>query len=754
MQNQNATPYIIVSNRLPVQFDPATGGLTPASGGLVTALRGAHLGGGSTWVGALPATVDRDAWAAATDDPAPDEMGYRAVFVDPALYDRYYNGLCNDALWPLLHYEPQSVRFERDAWEAYRAVNAQFAETIAGFAPEGARVWIHDLHFFLLPALLRELRPDLRTGFFLHVPFPSSEIFRQLPVRRAILESVIQADLVGFHDYDYLRHFCTALRVVLGLESNLLSVTHGHNGDARTTTLGVFPVSIDTAAFARDAAAPAVLDRVTALCRKDPDVATVLGVDRLDYMKGLDLKLDAFEALLDAHPELHGRVRLMQLAVPSRTDVPEYIRLREEIERRVGQINGRFGRPDWVPVNYLFTRVDRAELLALYRHADVLLVSSKRDGMNLVAFEYIAAQDPDDPGVVCLSEFAGCISVLSHVIPINPWATDRTGEALHQALTLPRDERIARHAPMLEQLCRYDAARWARSYLDALDREAPESISRSAAPDPAALAEAVVGALDPDHPLVLCLDYDGTLVPIVERPADAILTPDVRATLDRLAGHPRVRLLVVSGRDADFLGAQLDGLDVGLAPEHGAVWRATPGADWQPRVRPGRNGWRALAQKLMEDFRDRTPDSEIEVKRYAIAWHYRRSPARFAEHQARRLALELDAALGNLPAQVLSGKKVIEARAIEADKGAFLDWALHEGLPELPRPLPGTHVVAIGDDATDEDLFAAVPRGGVSVKVGDGASRARYRLARQRDVLPFLTALADALDGARRTTAA
>ncbi|MEZ4435905.1 MAG: bifunctional alpha,alpha-trehalose-phosphate synthase (UDP-forming)/trehalose-phosphatase [bacterium] len=737
MQNSGSPSYLIVSNRLPVQFDPATGGLTPAAGGLVTALRGARLGDGCTWVGALPATVDRDAWRQATAEPAPGEMRYRAVFVEPDTYDRYYNGMCNDVLWPLLHYEPQSVRFDPAAWDAYRAVNQQFAETIADAAPEGARVWIHDLHLFLLPALLRAARPDLRTGFFLHVPFPSSELFRQLPVRRAILESVIEADLVGFHDYDYLRHFCTALRVVLGHESNLLSVTHpSADGEARTTALGVFPVSIDTADFAEDAAAAAVIERVAAMRRATPGMQTVLGVDRLDYMKGLDLKLDAFEALLAAHPELHGHVRLMQLAVPSRTEVPEYMRLRDEIERRVGQINGRFGTPEWVPVHYLFTSVDRDELLALYRLADVLLVSSKRDGMNLVALEYIAAQDPTDPGVVCLSEFAGCISILSHVIPINPWDATRSGEALHEALTMPSTERIARHAPMLDQLRRYDAARWAQSYLDALDRDpAPARAPRAPAPDADALAADAIG-----HPLVVCLDYDGTLVPIVEHPEDAVITDPVRDAVARLAAHDAVHVIVVSGRSVDFLATQFEGLPVALAPEHGACYRLGPADPWHTLVRHDTALWMPIAQKLIEDFRDRTPGSEVEAKRHAIAWHYRRSPARFADHQARRLALELDAALGNLPAQVLSGKKVIEARAIEADKGAFLRWIIDESFG------PEAQVIAIGDDATDEDLFAAVPAGGVSVKVGDAPSRATHRVRSQAEVVPFLTRLADALD--------
>lgn len=735
--------WIIVSNRLPFQPDPATGGLLRSSGGLVTAVSGIHFERDAVWLGSFPQEMSAEAWEGAIAPYTAEQrtVRYVPVYIDPSLYDAYYNGVGNDVLWPLLHYETQHTRFDPTAWESYREVNRLFADAILDVAGPDDLVWIHDFHLFLLPAMLREARPGLRIGFFLHVPFPSSEVFRQLPVRREVLESLLQSDLVGFHDYDYLRHFCAALRAILGIESNLLTVRR--KGDApHTTTLGVFPVAIDTPAFAKKAASPEVKQIMRSLRRGRGYEKLVLGVDRLDYTKGIDLKLESFRAMLRMAPELRDKVRLLQIAVPSRTEVPEYQKLRRDIERLVGAINGEFGKPNVVPVHYMFSGVPFEQLLALYRLADVLLVTSKRDGMNLVALEYVAAQKPSDPGVVVLSEFAGSISFLTHVVPINPWDFHGTAQRLHMALSFSRRDRVARHGPMLTGLQRYTSTKWAESFMRGLEERGSQATLSAATPppDPQRLAEEIGG-----RPLRILLDYDGTLLPLRPTPRDAVLSAEGRDVLELLAKTPGIRIVIVSGREARSLQQQLGGLDVSIAAEHGARFLERGSRRWRTLVHSSPEVWYDNALRIIEDFAARTPGSFVERKRFGVAWHYRGAPREFASHQARKLAMELEAGLTNLPATVVSGEKVIEARAIEANKGAFFRWMTEHGRLLYDNPA----VLVLSDDRTDEDLFVAATDHATTIKVGSGATSAHYRIDAQRGVVPFLHELARRLRARR-----
>lgn len=735
--------WILVSNRLPVTRDPKTSTLGRSAGGLVSAILGIESQPSTLWVGAVPPDITESEWSRL--GPSDDRyQSFVPVFLEEKTYDDYYNGLANGALWPLLHYESNLVDFRWDQWATYVDVNRRFAERVAAVARPDDLIWIHDYHLFLVPKFLREMSPRLRTGFFLHVPFPSSEIFRQLPVRREILSSLLEADLVGFHEYSYLRHFCTSLALVLGRESSLLEVKL----PGRRVGLGVFPVSID----ARRIAQTAKSDRVRALIashrRKQHYDYVALGVDRLDYTKGLELKLLAFQEMLRRRPDLRGRVSLLQLAVPTRTGVPEYVRLKSAIETLVGEINGEFGRPNSVPVQYLYGSVSFEELVALYRMANALLITSKRDGMNLVALEYLAAQNPRNPGVVLLSEFTGAVSMLSDVVPINPWDPVRTGEALAAALTLKDTERQAGHARMIAYLERYDATSWAQSFMTAL-AEAPRS-RRPRSPcvdvaDERALPEPLSRRLSAGDPILLITDYDGTLVPIERDPSAARLTPAVASRLHRLLQLPGADVLVVSGRPRRFLVDQFRDVKVSLAAEHGALFldQTTRRPRWETLVHTDRASWFPSAKRIMGDYAARVTGSFVEVKEYSLVWHYRNSPPEFADYLAKKLKEELEIGLANLPVTVLSGKKLVEARATESNKGTFARWFL-----ERKRPGAGI-VLAIGDDLTDEELFAALPREAFTVKIGEEETRAQYRLADQAQCLPFLDAVADAVSASR-----
>lgn len=660
-------------------------------------------------------------------------QSFQAVFIEPEIYSLYYNGMCNDVLWPLLHYESGMVDFSDESWQAYVDVNHKFAQEILKTAREGDLVWIHDFHLLLVPGLLKAQNPKLRVGLFLHIPFPSSEVFRQLPVRKEILRALLCADLLGFHDYSYLRHFCSTIKVMLGVESSMLSIEREHH----TTHLGVFPVSIDVAQFKRESAMPEVRRTRRRFQRSIPYEKLILGVDRLDYIKGLPLKLEAFRTLLETHPELRGRVGMLQITVPSRTNVPVYRQLRQEIEQLVGEINGQFAQPGYVPIQYMFQSVKFEELLALYRLSDVLLVTSKRDGMNLVALEHIVSQRPSDPGVVVLSEFAGAISTLSHIIPTNPWDLRETAEAVYQGLTMDRAERVTRHRSMLRYLDTYSATDWADSFMSSLAKRSkvakPERTVNLSQLAPSGSKMSDVMALLKDKELLVFVDYDGTLVPICDQPEQAVLKPATKNMLKQIAEQPHVQMVVVSGRDKGFLTEQLQGLPVSIAAEHGAIFADSPEGTWKRLAHGDRRRWYRAARQVMSDYASRVPESFVERKKFAIAWHYRKSPKEFAAYQARKLKHDLELALSNLPVSVIAGRKVVEARSAGANKGTFVRWYL-ENHAEHRRRL----IVAFGDDQTDEDIFSTIDSPGIGIKVGHGSTAADYRIDSQGEVLPLL----------------
>lgn len=736
--------WITVANRLPFSLSADKRRITPSSGGLVSALSGVKTKGERIWLGCAPDHLNQHDWRHDWRHDGPNirsglksnsNWTYQPVFPSKTLYDSYYNGFCNDVLWPLLHYQSELVKFRTDTWNAYREMNQLVAREIAGVAKEDDLVWIHDFHFFLLPKMLRELRPELRIGFFLHVPFPSSEIFRELPVRDQILDSLLASNLVGFHDYAYLRHFTISCLRLLGLETEFLSIKR----EGHTTKLGVFPVSIDTDLFVRRSRDPKVLGLTKEMSRP---YFMFLGVDRLDYMKGLDLKLMAFRNLLKQCPQYREKVGLLQVAVPTRAGVPVYNRLARETARLVGEINGEFSTPTWTPVQYLHSSVSHDQLIALYKSTDALLVTSKRDGMNVVVYEYIASQDDERPGVVLLTEFAGALSTLSHTLSINPWDLDDTARKMQIAMEMPKQEKLDRLNTMKDYITNYTATDWAESFISDLEKQVVET---SKGPLPArldataldAICDRVIG-LRPKK-VVLFLDYDGTIVPIQPSPELATLAPESKQRIRNLCGYPWLEIVVISGRDSRFLGQQFDGLPLRLVAEHGAKSFDPITRRWKRRVYQDRSSWYPTALKIVTDYTSRVPQSFLEKKHFSIAWHYRKSPNDYAELQARKLAEELETGLANLPVNILRGKKVIEVRAIEANKGVYVNAHLEESFPE-------SVALVIGDDRTDEDMFSALRNRGVSFKVGLESSSADYSIRSQAEVLETIERLCAKLD--------
>ena len=455
---------ILVSNRLPVTVAATDEGVEVrrSVGGLAAGLRVAHERPASTWVG-WPGDLGRIEPAARRVI----ERRFSAMKIVPVSLSArevrsYYDRLCNAVLWPICHDRLDQLPLHVRDWDVYETVNARFADTVAAQYRPGDLIWVHDYHLMRLPALLRERLPDARIGIFLHVPFPNPEIFFALSVRRWLVEGLLGADVIGFHTRRWRGHFTAALRRLLGLEMDADATVRYEN---RRVALGVFPIGIDAEDFESRSTEREVTAAVLAL--RSPTQRLLVGIDRLDYSKGILRRLLAFERLLIKHPGWSERVQLLQVAVPTRTRVRAYRRLRRQVDALVGRINGRFATPAWTPVQYVYRRLQRVTLLALYRAADVMLVTPLRDGMNLVAKEFIAART-DEGGVLVLSEFAGAADELTEALIVNPYDADGVAEAMHRALTMDRTERRRRLSALRASVRANDARHWTDSFLDAL----------------------------------------------------------------------------------------------------------------------------------------------------------------------------------------------------------------------------------------------------------------------------------------------
>jgi len=709
---------IIVANRLPVTVSPTETGVDVqrSTGGLATGLLRPHEQSGGLWIGwsGMPEEDLSDQQRAALEQQLAG-MRLAAVPLSNQQVTRYYEGYSNGVLWPLFHYLLDQIPLHVRDWGSYVEVNEQFAQIVAQHYHSGDLIWVHDYQLLLLPDLLRRRLPDVRIGFFLHIPFPAEELFRTLPERDRVLRGLLGADLVGFHTPAYLRHFASSLTQILGLTVDIDRVQLSD----REVRLGVFPMGVDAESFRRMAQAPGVEAEVRGL-RGDGNVKLLVGVDRLDYTKGIPRRLLAYERMLEVHPDLRERVRLVQVAVPSRTNVEAYQEVRALVDGLVGRINGAFGTPRWVPVHYIYRGMSERELVVLYRAADVMLVTPLRDGMNLVAKEFIASRTDGD-GVLILSEFAGASWELPEAIQVNPYDVEASAESYYRALSMDPEERRSRLRPLRVRVDTYDVHRWASTFLENLEAITRASPATRKAPASASAArqELMARVQDSDNLLAL-LDYDGTLVPYTATPELARPDPALLALLGALASRPNTEVHVVSGRAREPLEHWLGGLPIALHAEHGFWSRGVDQSEWIPAGDMGA-AWREPAIAILRDITARTPGSLTEEKSVALAWHYRMADQESGARRANELRLHLAQLLSNQPVEILAGHKVVEIRPYGIHKGRIVP-------PLSPERLSSTVILAMGDDRTDEDLFAALPAEAITVKVGPGATHARFRL--------------------------
>lgn len=714
---------LLVSNRLPVSVagKGAKARLVASSGGLVTGLMPVHESGEGLWIGNLDVPKH-----------APADIGHAlkarrlvCVPLDKDDAQRHYEGYSNQVLWPLCHYMVDHIDFNGPDYDAYARVNTAFADAVAAHARPGDRIWVHDYHLMLLPQMLRERLPDVTIGFFLHIPFPSSEVFRALPRKEDILRGLLGANLIGLHTYDDARHVTNALRRVLGVEFDASWQHQGKN----PCKVGVFPLGVDTAMHARLGASPDVAEHVRKLRERIGPRRVILGVDRMDYTKGLPQRLDGFAALLTAQPHWQDDAVLLQLAVPSRASMASYQALKEQVEQRVGQINGLMQAVDGnSPVRYFYRSVSPEELTALYLLADVMLVTPLRDGMNLVAKEYVACRQ-NDTGVLVLSEFAGAAAELEEALIVNPYDRGSLGVALDVALTMPKAQVAARMQALRGRVQSNSVHHWVKRFLAALT-QAQQQIADVAAPVP---TEPHAPLLQQDFTqarrALLALDYDGTLAAFTGNIEDAAPTAELIALLGDLSALPGVDVAIISGRSADNLARWLGHLPLHLVGEHGFHVRLKGAQTFAPTLKNPDLSWQREAREVMADWMSRTRGATIENKPVSVVWHYRRAEPAQGLYATRELEAQLRQRLAGHKVSFLAGNKVLEVRAQGFDKGLALA-RLRETLG------PFDFVLAMGDDTTDEDMFRQLHVGGRratdrldqkktkialwSVQVGDG----------------------------------
>jgi trehalose 6-phosphate synthase/phosphatase len=724
---------IIVSNRLPVTI-AVDGATQKSSGGLVSALAGVApdeyamrwLG----WPGREVAQGEQATVAAALER----EQGCTPVFLPESLARDFYEGFANSSLWPLLHGLPTYFQYRSQWWDAYRRANEQFAERICASATAGSLVWVHDYQLMLLPRMLKQSRPDLRVGFFLHTPFPSYDVFRCHPDREALLTGVLGADLIGFHTFGYLRHLRSNVLRLLGTESDISSVEY----DGHRSELGVYPIGIDAAGFERTLRTDAFRERCAASAASYAGKRLILSVERLDYTKGIVRRLDAIDLFLSRlTPAERDTVQFLFVSVPTRSGVDQYRELCETVEHRVGRINGRYATLHNSPVHFMHQSVGFTELCALYAVADIALVTPLIDGMNLVAKEFIACQPNvracpsrtagdgrDGPGVLILSEFAGAAQELPNAVTVNPYDVPGMAAAIELALAMPAEERRRRMRPMRERVFTYDAAAWARDFLGKLSAR-PEPSGRGAGRVEEA-AEQLTSAVVGGDRVALFLDYDGTLREIVRDPASATPTPDVRILLEHLTVVPNLDVIVISGRTVADLERFFDdegGSRFGLVAEHGAAIRRPGDLRWQQVDRNLDLRWMEQVREVMALYERSTPGTHVEEKRTGLVWHYRQADPEFGRWKANQLVDELSNAAAGQPLEVRHGRKIVEASSVHLSKGAAVERLLANEDYKL--------VMLAGDDTTDESMFRLAdhdPRL-ITVRVGSGKSSARYRVS-------------------------
>jgi trehalose 6-phosphate synthase/phosphatase len=723
---------IIVSNRLPITMKRTKGELsiTQSVGGLATGLGSFYQSRESVWVG----------WPGIASNLLSDEqcvqiksrLGERSchpVFLTQRQIDNYYNGFCNRTIWPLFHYFPLYTQYKDSDWRAYFKVNTMFRDAVMEVATSEDTIWVQDYQLMLLPRLLRAELPQAKIGFFLHIPFPSSEIFRLLPWREELLHGLLGSDLIGFHTYDYVRHFLTSIRRLLGFGQAMAGRLVVSTGQ-RLVKVDAFPMGIDYERFSLAADSLETKREMERIRGQIGPRQIILSVDRMDYTKGLIQRLEAFDLFLSKFPKYRGKVTFVLKAIASRAGVTQYQELKSQLDELVGRVNGKYGSLEWMPVWYLFRFLPESMLIALYRLADVALLTPVRDGMNLIAKEFIATKT-DQNGVLILSELAGAAQELQEALIVNPNNLVQMANAIRSGLEMPKEEQQKRLVLMQSRMRNYNVVRWAEDFIEGL-----ESIKRmqerfAAKKLTVHVKRQLLEKYRFASKRLFLLDYDGTLVQFAGDPQEASPPEQLMELLRQLSSVEGNSVVIISGRDRPTLERWFGSLNVGLVAEHG-VWYKEPQEPWQI-IEPLTEDWKESIRPLFELYVSRTPGSSLEEKEYSLVWHYRKAEKTFAEVRVGELKESLEPLLENKPLAILEGHRFLEVKNAGINKGRIArqwiskkDWDF---------------ILAAGDDTTDEDMFQVLPDTACSIRIGMSPSHSRFAIESPRELRRLLREL-------------
>ncbi len=715
---------IIVSNRLPIKITEEDGKLIykPSEGGLATGLGSIYKEGDNIWVGWPGLAVNKNSEKIEIARNLKDQS-MKPVFLSATEIEDFYEGFSNETLWPNFHYFNEYTVYDDELWKAYQKVNRKFAKELDEVIEEEDTIWIHDYQLLLLPQMIRENHPNSSIGFFLHIPFPSYESFRVLPWRRELLNGMLGSDFLGFHTYDDMRHFLSSVNRLAGLGNDNGKI----NVDNRIVMADALPMGIDYDKYAQSASSPETLAREVRYRTSIGDVKLVLSIDRLDYSKGIPQRLRAFELFLEQYPDFLEKVSFFMVVVPSRDSVPKYKQLKEEIDLLVGRINGKFARLNWTPVHYFYRSFPLPALSAFYRMSHVALITPMRDGMNLVCKEYIASK-LDKKGVLILSEMAGSSKELSDAIIINPSDIHQIVEAMRQALTMPEEMQIQHMEVMQDSLRRYNIHQWVKLFMEQLSTVKAEQKALTTKLLDEKLMKSVKEKFDKSEDRLIFLDYDGTLVGFNPNPEESKPDAELREILSKLTADKKNKIVIISGRDKETLFKWMGDYKLQFVAEHGA-WIRENGGNFKTITKID-DSWKEEILPVLEDYVNRTPGSFIEHKDYSLVWHYRKVETGLGEVRTRELTSHLKYITGNRDLQVMEGDKVIEVKNSLINKGKGAAYLLDKNKSDF--------IMACGDDTTDEDTFMAMPKSGITIKVGSSASAAKYSVTSYTEIRKLL----------------
>ena len=729
---------LIVSNRLPVTVMRRGGqySFEEGSGGLVSGLKTYLKAKGASaknleclWIGWPGASVDEKSKGAVTEK-LNKELNCHPVFLTERAAEKFYYGFCNETIWPLFHYFPSFVNYDENYWTYYKRINEIFRDAVLAVLKPGDIVWIHDYHLMLLPKLLREKVSDAPLGFFLHIPFPNYEIFRLLPRKwqRSIVDGLLGADLIGFHTYDYTQDFLRTTLRIFGYEHTLGAIALPDH----TVKAEAYPMGIDFETYAQAAENPDILKELDKLKRKLENKKVILSIDRLDYTKGILNRLLGYELFLTENPQWHKKIVLILSIVPSRDRVLKYEEMKTKIDGVVGRLNGKLGGVNWTPILYQYKSLPYTQLLAHYLVSDIALITPLRDGMNLVAKEYVAAHTRDQKGVLILSELTGAAKELGEALLINPNSIRDIAVNIKEAVEMPEEEQEYRLDIMQRRLKRYNIRKWADDFLESLRTLKEKQLERAVNhKNTAKLKEKLIKRFAFAKNRLLLLDYDGTLIPFASAPHLAKPTEKILSVLQRLSQDPKNEVVLISGRDRGTLTRWFGNLSINLVAEHGA-WIKDKKSEWRI-IKELPTQWKSKIYPILERYTDRLPGSFIEEKEFSLVWHFRASYPELGTTYAKELFAELTELTENEDLHILQGNKTVEVRNKGITKGVAGKQFVEKGKYD--------YILAIGDDNTDEDLFKSLPKGAHTIKVGKAPSHAELALPQISQVLQLLEQL-------------